>query len=76
MCNCFVAIMVQAGPTGRRSRSGCGQVASYFYVKEVLWVKMESLQSLGDIAEVICLKSFRNRSKYPTSVDFNFLWGC
>lgn len=52
MCDMFVsdfsadggvkstAALTPAGPTARRSRSECGQVASSFCVKEVLWVKM------------------------------------
>ncbi|XP_010120969.1 PREDICTED: selenoprotein S [Chlamydotis macqueenii] len=40
--------MEQAGPIARRSRSECGLVASCLCVKEVLWVKMESLRSMSE----------------------------
>lgn len=56
-------MMKQAGPIARRSRSECGLVASCFCVKEVLWVKMESLQRMGDISEIVCIKQILQKQK-------------
>jgi len=56
ICHCFTAVRKQAGPIARKSGSECGPVASCFCVKEVLWIKMESLQSMGDISGIICIK--------------------